>query len=135
MESPQHNIRSRMDLLRLYRRFVRQAKIPRTWLARPIVFSFFASIFEGLSVTMLIPLINGIVQNDFSFVQELAIVGQVTSRLPSYFKTGNRNLIVLLLALTFLFSVFWLREKSTLKEIAGIVLIVGSLLLIVLGSL
>ncbi len=39
------------------------------------------------------------------------------------------------LVFTFLFSVFWLREKSTLKEIAGIVLIVGSLLLIVLGSL
>jgi drug/metabolite transporter (DMT)-like permease len=39
------------------------------------------------------------------------------------------------LVFTFLFSVFWLKEKSTLKEIGGIVLIVGSLLLIVLGSL
>jgi drug/metabolite transporter (DMT)-like permease len=39
------------------------------------------------------------------------------------------------LVFTFLFSVFWLREKSTLKEIGGILLIVGSLLLIILGSL
>jgi drug/metabolite transporter (DMT)-like permease len=39
------------------------------------------------------------------------------------------------LVFTFLFSVFWLKEKSTLKEIGGIVLIVGSLLLIMLGSL
>jgi drug/metabolite transporter (DMT)-like permease len=39
------------------------------------------------------------------------------------------------LVFTFLFSIFWLKEKSSLKEIAGIALIVGSLLLIVLGSL
>jgi drug/metabolite transporter (DMT)-like permease len=39
------------------------------------------------------------------------------------------------LVFTFLFSVFWLREKSSGKEIGGIVLIVGSLLLIILGSL
>ncbi len=38
------------------------------------------------------------------------------------------------LVFTFLFSIFWLREKSTVKEIAGIILIVSSLLLIVLGS-
>jgi len=35
---------------------------------------------------------------------------------------------------TFLFSVFWLRERSSPKEIGGIALIVGSLLLIILGS-
>ena len=39
------------------------------------------------------------------------------------------------LVFTFLFSVFWLKERSSLKEIGGIVLILGSLLLIVLGSL
>jgi len=38
------------------------------------------------------------------------------------------------LVFTFLVSVFWLREKSTVKEIGGIALIVGSLLLIVLGA-
>ncbi|MCU4654020.1 DMT family transporter [Roseibacterium sp. SDUM158016] len=38
------------------------------------------------------------------------------------------------LVFTFLFSVFWLKERSSGKEIAGIALIVGSLLLIILGS-
>jgi len=38
------------------------------------------------------------------------------------------------LVFTFLFSVFWLRERSSPKEIGGIALIVGSLLLIILGS-
>jgi uncharacterized membrane protein len=39
------------------------------------------------------------------------------------------------LVFTFLFSVFWLKEKSSGKEIGGHRLIVGSLLLIILGSL
>jgi drug/metabolite transporter (DMT)-like permease len=39
------------------------------------------------------------------------------------------------LVFTFLFSVFWLRERSSAKEIAGIALIVFSLLIIVTGSL
>lgn len=38
------------------------------------------------------------------------------------------------LVFTFLFSVFWLRERSSAKEIAGIALIVGSILLIFLGA-
>jgi drug/metabolite transporter (DMT)-like permease len=38
------------------------------------------------------------------------------------------------LVFTFLFSVFWLRERSSAKELAGIGLIVGSVLLIFLGS-
>jgi drug/metabolite transporter (DMT)-like permease len=38
------------------------------------------------------------------------------------------------LVFTFLFSVFWLRERSSAKELAGIALIVGSVLLIFLGS-
>jgi len=39
------------------------------------------------------------------------------------------------LVFTFLFSVFWLREKSSWREIAGIALIVASLILIFSGSL
>jgi len=39
------------------------------------------------------------------------------------------------LVFTFLVSVFWLRERSSGKEIAGIALIVASLLLIFLGTL
>ena len=38
------------------------------------------------------------------------------------------------LVFTFLFSVFWLRERSSGKEIAGLVLLVVSLLLIFLGE-
>ena len=38
------------------------------------------------------------------------------------------------LVFTFLFSVFWLRERSSGKEIAGLVLLVASLLLIFLGE-
>jgi drug/metabolite transporter (DMT)-like permease len=38
------------------------------------------------------------------------------------------------LVFTFLFSVFWLRERSSGKEIAGIALIVSSLLIIVAGT-
>jgi len=38
------------------------------------------------------------------------------------------------LVFTFLFSVFWLKEKSTAKEIAGILLIVASLGIIIAGS-
>lgn len=39
------------------------------------------------------------------------------------------------LVFTFLFSVFWLREKSSVKEIGGVALIVASVLLILLSSL
>lgn len=39
------------------------------------------------------------------------------------------------LVFTFLFSVFWLRERSSGKEITGLALIVASLLLIFLGTL
>jgi drug/metabolite transporter (DMT)-like permease len=38
------------------------------------------------------------------------------------------------LVFTFLFSVFWLKERSSTKELSGIALIVSSLLLIVLGT-
>src|SRR6056297_1159419 len=39
------------------------------------------------------------------------------------------------LVFTFLFSVFWLREKSSPKELAGIALILASLGIIIVGSL
>lgn len=39
------------------------------------------------------------------------------------------------LVFTFLFSTFWLRERSSAKELLGIALVVGSVLLIFLGSI
>lgn len=39
------------------------------------------------------------------------------------------------LVFTFLFSVFWLRERSSLKEIAGFALLVLSLMLILVGAM
>lgn len=39
------------------------------------------------------------------------------------------------LVFTFLFSVFWLRERSSLKEIAGFALLVLSLILILVGAM
>ncbi len=71
----------------------------------PLLFSILASIAEGLSMSLLIPVAKGFVSSDFSFVDSLPVIGSITASYPEYFQTGNTRIVILLVGFTFLAAV------------------------------
>lgn len=56
--------------LQIFIQFLKQTKVPifRLWI--PIVFSLSSVIFEGISLSLLIPMLHGLIHNDFTFIQK-----------------------------------------------------------------
>ncbi len=98
------------DLMRL----LKWINIHPAWLIVPIVLSLAAATFEGASVALLIPLLNGFLQKDFSFIKEAPILGDVTVYLPESVTGSDQMLFV------FLISIFVLAVilKNVLKYLS-----------------
>ncbi len=105
MKTTPANKASTREIYFRIRDFVVRAKLSWKYFIIAFVLSFLASLCEGISLSLLIPLIKGIINQDFSFVKELPVLSEITGRLPNYFPFGNRNFILLLIILTFTASV------------------------------
>lgn len=86
------------------------------YLLVPIVLSIAAATFEGASLGLLIPLLNGFLQQDFSFIKEAPYIGEAIMQLPLYILDSDKLLFATLL---FIFVVSVLL-KNTLKFLAAV---------------
>ena len=54
--------------------FFKQVDLRPVHLVLPAVFAIFASVFEGLSIGLLIPAVKGIIESDFGFVRQIPLL-------------------------------------------------------------
>lgn len=86
--------------LKAYARHLREAGIGLPVLAIPVGFSVLASLAEGVSLILLVPFIQGIIQGDFRFAADLPLIGSFVQSYPVFFLSGSKNITILLLLLT-----------------------------------
>ena len=67
----------------------------------PSALALAATLFEGISVGLLIPTIKGIIEKDFDFARNLSVLGDILAALPSTVVQRNSSIFILLV--TFIF--------------------------------
>lgn len=82
----------------------------------PVGLSLAAAVFEGAGMGLLVPLLNGFLSKDFSFVTETPILGDILSYLPSWLAERDRTLFAFLLSV-FVVSIVC---KNTLKYLGNV---------------
>ena len=86
----------------LSKNFLSQMKIRPVFFILPIVLTFCAAVFDGLSIGLLVPLVKGSIAMNFDFVRTLPVFRIVTSVFPNIFSNTNNpnsSIFVLLLAI------------------------------------
>ncbi len=99
------------------------ANIHPAYFLIPIVLSLIAAIFEGISLGLLVPMLNGFLQGDYTFVKTTPILSTFLQYLPSSFIDRDRSLFITL-AVIFVTSVVF---KNIFKYISGLTLSYGSM--------
>ena len=92
----------KMNEYRIARRILALLKgirIHPAYLTLPLLLSGVAAAFEGMSVGLLIPLLNGFLQQDFSFIKEAPYIGSLIMRLPAPVLASDRTLFMVLLGI------------------------------------
>ena len=74
------------------RQFARRVKIHPLFFLLPACLSLIASVFEGVSVGLLIPFVKGVIEMNFSFVREIPFFQVVVQYLPEPWKLRNAPL-------------------------------------------
>lgn len=67
----------------------------------PILLSLAASLFEGISMGALVPMLNGIINMDFDFVKELFVFKAAADVLPKLSGISSTHIFILLLSVIF----------------------------------
>ncbi|TSC57838.1 MAG: ABC transporter [Candidatus Peregrinibacteria bacterium Greene0416_19] len=80
-------------------RLMRRIHISPAYLLVPVVLSLAAAACEGVSVGLLIPLLQGFLTKDFSFVQQAPVLGPVIRYLSTYTGVADKSLFGLLLGI------------------------------------
>jgi len=82
----------------------------------PATFSVGASIFEGVSIGLLIPTIRGILENNFVFINEYKFLGRITETIFVLFGQRQSAIFATLICVLFLALIF----KNVLQYISSI---------------
>ncbi|MEI8229656.1 MAG: ABC transporter ATP-binding protein [Candidatus Peregrinibacteria bacterium] len=69
------------------------------YLIIPVVFSVSSAIIEGISVGLLIPMLNGLMTKNFSFLKTTKGLSTLLELLPTSITSSNRSLLILLLCI------------------------------------
>lgn len=109
MATTQHTAR---DLLAL----LRQIGFSPAYFLVPIFLAIGAAIFEGAGASLLIPLLNGFIIKDFSFLKETPVLSALLNVLPESITTRDRNLFIFLLC----FFVAVIIAKNVLRYAASV---------------
>ena len=94
-----------------YKRFLRLREFfnkvgLNAWLfAFSTLLSLVSAIFHGLGLGLLIPMLKGVIDQDFSFVKEIHVLKNVAAMLPPSFTYNNTRIFVFLVVLTALAAV------------------------------
>lgn len=97
-------------------RLLRGINIHPAYLAFPVALSLGAAAFEGVSLGLLIPMLNGFLQRDYSFITQIPGLQWGLSLLPASFTSTDRSLFITLMAV-FMFAVLL---KNGLKYASGV---------------
>lgn len=100
---------------RVYR-ILSLVNIHPAYLSIPISLSIISAAFEGVSVGLLIPLINGFLSKDFSFIKEIPILGPLLTYLPVQWTLTDRSLFAVILVVFISATLF----KSILKYLSAV---------------
>jgi len=87
----------------LLNRLMRRVSFNYAWLVAPAILSFLAAFLDGASKGLIIPVINGIVKRDFSFISSTAIFKKIIAVCP-YMDNSNKTILVVLVTLIFVIS-------------------------------
>jgi subfamily B ATP-binding cassette protein MsbA len=87
-----------------FRSFSRKVGVnPLAFLA-PSLLAFLMSLAEGVSIGLLIPTLQGLIDKSFDFVHERPILSQLVSVLPGDLSRNNAAIFILLMTLIFVFA-------------------------------
>lgn len=101
---------------------MKRIKVKLIYFVIPSVFAVVASIFEGISVGVLIPTVKGVIEADFSFLKTVPVLNRVLSAFPAVFENRNSAVFIFLVGLIFFAAVAknvfqYLATLSTLFQI------------------
>lgn len=86
------------------------------YLLVPLLATSLSALLEGVSMGLLIPLLNGFLQQDFSFIKEARIIGPMVNLFPSIILNSDKYLFATLISL-FIVAVLL---KNSLKAFAAV---------------
>lgn len=87
------------QVLRGILRVQRRIGIHPTWYLAPLSLSLIAATFEGVSVGLLVPMVNGFVTKDFSFIRSITGLRHMLALLPAQMTTTDQSLFLVLLGI------------------------------------
>jgi hypothetical protein len=80
-------------------RVLQRIHIHPAYFAVPVIFSVGAAALEGASMGLLIPMLNGLLTMDFSFMKELPVLGEMLQYLPESILRRDRSLFAVLIGI------------------------------------
>lgn len=84
--------------LRNMQRLLRIAGMRPVYLVLPALLSMAGAFFEGMGVVLLVPIVQGLFNRDFSFIRTSPRALQALSLLPASWSASDHNVLVLILA-------------------------------------
>lgn len=87
------------------RKFAHRSGLKLKFLFATLTLSIFVAGLAALSVGLLVPLLRGIINQDFSFIHTFPYLGKITNFLPSLFFQNNTNTFIFLVSLIALAAV------------------------------
>lgn len=78
---------------------LRRIRFPARYFFIPAALSIVAALFEGIGAWMLIPMLNGFMIKDFSFLKDTPLLSNILIWLPQTVTTRDRDLFVILLGI------------------------------------
>ena len=76
---------------------LKQMRIKPAYLLVPIGLSLLSAVFEGVGMSLLIPILNGFLQKSFSFISEAPVIGRAFNLLPEHIQANDRMLFGIML--------------------------------------
>ena len=114
---------------KIYQNIIRLARLFKSFEVKSYsfivasLFSFLASVFEGLSLALLIPAVKGLFEGSFSFAEKLPVLGAFLRYVFSIFGQRQAVVFLTLVVLIFMATVF----KLLLRYISGLIVVSTSL--------
>lgn len=116
-------LKRRIKRTKIYQNIIRVARLFKSLEVKPYsfivasLFSFLASVFEGLSLALLIPAVKGLFEGNFSFAEKLPVLGAFLRYVFTIFGQRQAVVFLVIMVLIFVATVF----KHLLRYAAGLI--------------
>ncbi len=91
--------------LKRLRQFFKELNLEPVHLFLPSLLALAASIFEGITFSLLVPTIRGLMEANFSFVDSIKVIGSFTRFFPEIFYNRNSAIFAFLISLIVLSAI------------------------------